>query len=410
MGAYEYTALDADGKTHKGIQEGDTPRQIRQSLKLQGLIPTTVEEIQQRAHKKEKSASLSGVKQQKRVSVTDLASMTRQLATLIEAGFPVEESLAVTARQSSKPQVKSVLLGVRALVLEGHSLANSLAAFPKVFPELFCSTVRAGEQSGHLDNVLLRLADYTENRQALTQRVTMAMVYPGVLTLVAIIIVALLMGYVVPQVVQVLQSSGGQLPLMTRILLAGSDIIVQYGAYMLLAAAVIIVGFRRALNNPEFRYQVDNLLLKIPLISGLVTRLNTARFTRTFSILSASGVPVIDAMNISAEVLTNSPMRKSVLRATDRVREGEPIHLSLVDKSGYFPPLITSLIASGESSGKLDDMLQRAALSQEQELESTISIMLKLFEPAMIIVMALIVLFIVLSILTPIIELNNLVK
>ncbi|GMR08944.1 MAG: type II secretion system inner membrane protein GspF [Gammaproteobacteria bacterium] len=409
MGAYEYTALDAAGKTHKGIQEGDTPRQIRQSLKLQGLIPTTVEAIQQRAYKKEEPTGFSAIKQQKRVGVKDLASMTRQLATLIEAGFPVEESLAVTARQSSKPHVKSVLLGVRAMVLEGHSMANSLAAFPKVFPELYCSTVRAGEQSGHLDNVLLRLADYTEDRQALTQRITMAMVYPGVLTLVAIVIVALLMGYVVPQVVQVLQGSGEQLPLSTRILLTGSDIIVQYGVYMLLAVIAIIVGFRQALKNPAFRYQVDRLLLKIPLISGLVTRLNTARFTRTFSILSASGVPVIDAMNISAEVLTNSPMRKAVLRATDRVREGKPIHLSL-EKSGYFPPLITSLIASGESSGKLDDMLQRAALSQEQELESSISIMLNLFEPAMIIVMALIVLFIVLSILTPIIELNNLIK
>jgi len=405
MGVYEFIALDESGKRHKGVLEGDTPRQVRQQVRDKGWMPVAVEAIESRSRPEERAtgAGFRGV------NSTELAVLTRQLATLVASGLPIEESVRVTADQSDKTRIKRILMGVRSRLLEGHSFAAALGAFPQVFSELYCSTVAAGEQTGYLDNVLLRLADYTEKRQELARQIMLALLYPAILFTVSIGIVALLLGYVVPQVLQIFENTGQQLPLLTRMLLATSGFISDYGLAILLLVIVAVMAGRPLLRREHVKRRLDRWWLSVPLLSRLVRDLNNARFTRTFSILSASGVPVLDGLRISAQVMGNLPMREATLRAADRVREGVSIHMAL-EKTGYFTPLTLRLIASGEASGKLDEMLERAAHSQEREFETVTSTLLKLFEPLLITLMALLVLFIVLAILTPIFDLNSLIR
>jgi general secretion pathway protein F len=292
--------------------------------------------------------------------------------------------------------------------MEGHSLADGFADFPKAFPEIYRATVSAGEQSGHLDAVLERLADYTEGRQVLRQKIQHAMIYPVVLTALALLIVSGMLVYVVPKVVGVFSNTGRELPGLTVLLIALSDFMREYG--LLLVAGLIAAAFamRRALRQPGPRRWRDALLLRIPLVAKLVRGSNTARFTRTLSILTGSGVPVLEALRISAEVVTNVPMREAVEAAATRVREGAPIGKSLA-VGGYFPPLCVHLISSGEASGELDNMLTRAATNQEREMDGLIAALLGILEPALIVSMGIIVLVIVLAILLPIFELNQLV-
>jgi general secretion pathway protein F len=405
MGVYEYIALDDNGKRHKGVLEGDTPRQVRQQVRDKGWLPVAVEAIDSRS-RTQAQATGSGFRG---VNSTELAVLTRQLATLVASGLPIEESVRVTASQSDKTRIKRILMGVRSRLLEGHSFADALGAFPQVFPELYCSTIAAGEQTGYLDNVLLRLADYTEKRQELSRQIMLALLYPAILFAVSIGIVALLLGYVVPQVLQIFENTGQQLPLMTRMLLATSGFIHDYGLAILVAVIAAVIAGRPLLRREHIKRRLGRWWLSVPLLSRLVRDLNNARFTRTFSILSASGVPVLDGLRISAQVMGNLPMREATLHAADRVREGVSIHMAL-EKTGYFTPLTLRLIASGEASGKLDEMLERAAHSQEREFETVTNTLLKLFEPLLITLMALLVLFIVLAILTPIFDLNSLIR
>jgi general secretion pathway protein F len=278
-----------------------------------------------------------------------------------------------------------------------------------VFPELYRATVAAGEQSGHLDVVLERLADYTESRQQLRQKIQLALFYPALLTLLAISVVVLLLTYVVPQVVQVFQNIGQELPILTRGLIALSDFMRTYGLALLVLLGLAGAGIGWLLRKPGPLRQWHAILLRLPLVSRLTRGLNTARFARTFSILLASGVPVLEALRIAAEVIGNLPMRDAVEAAARKVREGTSI-FSALDKSGYFPPMTLHLIASGEASGKLEDMLERAATSQEREIEVMVATLLGLFEPLLIVVMGGLVLIIVLAILLPIFDLNQLVK
>jgi general secretion pathway protein F len=403
MGAFEYIALDPAGKERKGILEGDTPRHIRQLLREQQLLPVTVSEVAQKEAKRQRSFSLI-----RGVSPADLALFTRQLATLVRAGLPLEESLLAVSQQTERPRVQSIVLGVRSRVMEGHTLADGLTEFPRVFPEIYRATVAAGEQAGHLDHVLERLADYTESREQIRQKVLTAMLYPIVLTVMCFVIVSGLMVFVVPKVVAVFESTKAKLPLITRALIATSGFFRSYGVYVVIAAILAVVLFRRWLRDPAARRRFHRLQLSLPLVGRLVRGFNTARFTRTFSILSASAVPVLEALRISGEVVTNLPMRDAVSDAAARVREGAAIGRSLA-VSRMFPPMTIHLISSGESSGELESMLERAAISQERELDGLLGAMVGLLGPLLIIVMGLFVMGIVFAMLLPIFEMNDLI-
>lgn len=405
MPAFEYTALNTKGQEQRGVLEGESARSIRQLLRDQNLTPISVTETKQAAKSRAKRSFSFGA----RVGAKDLSILTRQLSTLTRSGAPLEEGLSTVAKQTAKNHVKGVILDVRSKVLEGHSLASALQEHPNVFPDLYRATVSAGEQSGHLDLVLERLADYTEARQEMGQKVGGALAYPIILSIVALLVVVGLLTYIVPQVVQVFTDLGRDLPLLTRVMIGLSDITKQYGVLIAIGIAAGIFVFTRLLRQPAFRLRFDLYLLRLPVAGYLVQGVNTARFARTLSILAASGVPILDALSIAAEVVRNVPMRKAVEAAAVRVREGSSIYQAL-EASALFPPMAIHLIASGESSGKLEEMLERTAIYQERETSATITTMVNLFEHFMILIMGFVVLMIVLAVLLPIFEINQMVQ
>lgn len=406
MAAFEYIALNQKGREEKGVLEADGVRQVRQLLRDKGLAPLTVS-----AAKEQKS----GDKQSffadfftPRLSVRDLSLVTRQLATLIAAGLPVEEALLAVSKQSENPRIQSMLLAVRGKVMEGFSLANSLAEYPRAFPNLYRATVAAGESAGHLDLVLNRLADFTEAQQESRSRVQQAMVYPVILFGLTILILAGLLGYVVPDIVEVFADTGQELPTLTKIIIGASDFIAAYGLFILVAIIAIVIGVQRALKVPAIRLAWDQRVLHLPLVAKMSRGMNTAQFASTLSILSSSGVPLVDAMRIAGQVLSNTFLREKVAEATVKVSEGSSLHAAL-EQSGYFPPMMLHMIASGESSGQLDDMLSRVASSMQQDVEALLNVILSLFGPFMLLVMGGAVFTIVMAILLPIINLNQLV-
>ena len=404
MGAFEYIAVDTAGRERKGVLEGDTARQVRQMLRDQALLPVTVSEVAQTESKRHKAQfSL-----RRGASAGDLSLLTRQIATLVRSGLPLEEALLAVSEQTEKPRIRSIIMGVRAKVMEGHSLADGLGDFPAVFPELYRATVAAGEQSGHLDTVLERLADYTENREQLRSRTVNAMLYPVMLFIVCVAIVSLLLTFVVPKIVKQFETSKAQLPILTKGLIAISDFLRDWGLLLLAAIVIGVVLFMRWLRDPSARRRFHAFLLRVPLFGKVVRGSNTARFARTFSTLTSSAVPVLEALRISGEVVTNLPMRDAVQDAAARVREGAPIGKSL-GTSRMFPPMMIHLIASGETSGDLETMLDRAATNQEREMDSILGTAVGLLGPLMILVMGGLVLLIVLAMLLPIFELNNLI-
>jgi general secretion pathway protein F len=407
MGAFEYVAVDNSGRERKGVIEGDTPRHVRQLLREQGLLPVAVDEVvEQKATGPRTPLSL---RFQRGLSAADLALITRQLATLVKSGLPLEEALLAVSQQTDKPRVRSIVLGVRSKVMEGHTLADGLSDFPGSFPEIYRATVAASEQSGHLDAVLERLADYTDNRQQLRSRTLSAMLYPVLLFGVCVVIVFFLLVSVVPKVVEVFRTSEAQLPVLTQLLIGGSDFMRAYGVWLLIAIVGAVFLFDRWLRIESNRRRWHAFLLRLPLVGKVVRGSNTARFARTLSTLTASTVPVLEALRISSEVVTNLPMKGAVEAAAVRVREGAPIGRSLA-ASRVFPPMMIHLISSGETSGELDTMLERAAVHQERELDSILQAVVGLLGPLMILVMGGLVLLIVLAMLLPIFELNQLVK
>src|SRR5512138_3421456 len=403
MGAFEYTALDPTGRERKGVLEGDTARQVRQILREQSLLPVSVTEVSKTENRRKRTFSL-----RRGVSAADLALMTRQLATLVHSGLPLEEALLAVSEQSEKPRVRTIAMGVRAKVMEGHSLADGLADFPAVFPELYRATVAAGEQSGHLDTVLERLADYTESREQLRSRTLTAMLYPVLLFVVCVAIVSMLLTFVVPKIVKQFENSKTALPILTQGLIAISDFLRHWGLLTLVVLILAIVGFMRWLRDPAARRRFHAFLLRVPLIGKVVRGNNTARFARTFSTLTSSAVPVLEAMRIAGEVVTNLAMRDAVQDAAARVREGAAIGRSL-GASTIFPPMMIHLISSGETSGDLETMLDRAATNQEREMDSILGAAVGLLGPLMILVMGGLVLLIVLAMLLPIFQLNQLI-
>lgn len=402
MAAYEYLAMNQAGSKSQGVLEADSVRQARQMLRDRKLIPLQVKRAQGN------SGQGTGKSSAQRLNSTELALLTRQLATLVQAALPLEDVLAAVAAQSEKRRVQSIVLSVRARVQQGFSLAAALAEYPRAFPKLYQATVAAGEKSGHLDQVLMQLADYTESRQAASQQIQLALLYPGILLVASLTIVSFLLGYVVPDIVKVFVDSGHQLPLLTRALIQASALVRDYGWVGLLLIAGLVIGLNRALRQPHIRQRWHQIQLYLPLFGKLVRASNCTRFVSTLAILGRSGVPLVDALNIAAEVVANQHIRGAMKRVAQSVHEGGSLTRAL-EQSGGFPPMMLYMIASGERSSSLDNMLDRAARQQEQYLSNRIAVLMGLFEPLTLVLMGAAVLVIVLAILLPILDLNQLV-
>ena len=404
MSGYKYHAIDNDGRLSQGVLEEDSPRQARQTLRERGLIPLEVDLVETRAA----SARTVPIPGRGGVSVLQLALLTRQLSTLVSAGLTVEESLDTLIEQTDHAKMRQMLAGVRGEVLAGQTLARAFAAFPNVFPDLYVTLVGAGERSGQLGRVLEKLADYTEERQALRQQVGLAFIYPAIVTAVAIAVVTGLLAYVVPQVVDVFRHAQQTLPWLTRMLIAVSGFVRGTLVYWVIGAIAAIWFGRVALRRPALRMRFHTMLLNVPIVGRLIRDLNTARLANTLAILTGSGVPLLTALAAGSGVLTSLPLKHALDQAERMVREGSTLSRAIA-ASGLFPPLLTHLIASGEASGKLDAMLERAASHQTRELARQVATLTALLEPALILAMGGLVLIIVLGTLMPIFEMNQLI-
>ncbi len=400
MEAFRYEALDAAGRSVSGVVQADTPRQARMQLRAQGLLPSVIGQV----HARERARQVWA----RGISSAELSLVTRQMATLLHSGLTMEQSLNALIEEATEPMVREVLTGVKTEVTAGLSLARALDAYEKSFPEFYRALVHGGEESGALPTVLQHLADYLDARQALKQKTGLALLYPILVTVVAIMIVTGLLVYVVPQVVGVFQQSRQSLPVLTRALIGLSDFLRGTWPYL----ATIIVGgavaAHMALRRDATRRRWHALLLRMPWLGPLIRGVNTSRFASTLAILVGGGVPLLAALASGARVMTNMVLREAVEHAIERVREGTSLARAL-GATRAFPPLLIHLIASGEVSGKLEPMLERAAHLETQALERRLAVFLTLLEPVMILVMGGIVLLIVLAILLPIIEINQLV-
>ena len=402
MAAFEYIALDEAGRTRQGVLNGDSARQVRSRLRTLGLYPVEVHGV------REQAVTPAGLNPSRRISAAALALLTRQLATLLRAGMPLDESLRALGAQTAARRLQAVLADVRARITEGASLDEAMSVYPGVFPEFYRSMVAAGEAGGRLEEALERLADYTEARRALRQSLSTALIYPAILTLVSLLVVSVLLIYVVPEVVRVFQQTGQSLPWLTTALIASSQALRDFGWLLCLGAALALLLGRFLLSRTVIRARVDRMLLNMPFLGRITRMLHAARLTRSLAILTKSGVPLLEALEISGRMIINIPLRAAVEDAAVRVREGGRLHKAL-DDCGWFPPLLVQMLASGEESGELDDMLARAASYEENELQTVLTAAAALFEPLIILVMGAVVLVIVLAILLPIFEMNQLV-
>ncbi len=397
MPAYQYQALKKNGGTNSGVIEADSERHARQLLRDQGLIPTWMQTLTQ-----QKTGS------KKNICAADLSLLTRQLATLLAAGIPVEEALRGVSEQTDKNKVREILIGIRGKVLEGYGLAQAMSQYPQAFPELYRATVSSGEQTGHLDQVLEKLADYTEKQQKTRQKIQQALIYPLLMICVSIAIIGFLLTFVVPKIIEVFTNSGHTLPLMTLILIRISHFIKVYGLYVLLLLFLLMFAFKKSLKNNKIKSAWDRFLLKLPMISYLIKTINVARYIHTFGILFAAGVSILETMRVSASLVTNLIMKTAFETAAIKVREGGGIHESLKE-TGYISPMALHLIASGEKSGQLSELMERAATHLDNEVNRLIDTSLTLLEPIIILLMGGVVLFIVLATLLPIFSMEQLV-
>lgn len=404
MSAFNYEALAADGRVRRGVLESDSARQARAQLREKGLTPLAVEAIaEQGTHR------ITGTLGRRGLSTAALALVTRQLATLLGAGLTIEQTLNALIEQAETQRERQLLAAVRGDVLAGQSLARSLARHPSTFPELYRTLVDAGERAGRLPDVLLRLADYTEDSAALRGKVLLAFVYPALVTLVAVAVVSGLLVFVVPQVVRVFENGHQTLPFLTRALIAVSTFVRGWGAYALAALVGAALLVRAALRAPATRTRWHRFLLRVPLVGTLHRSLNTARLASTLAILVASRVPLRTALRAGEGTVSNLPMRAALAVAGQRVEQGSTLARAL-GASQLFPPLMVHMIASGEASGKLAEMLERTATQQSRDLERRVGVLMSLLEPLLILAMGAVVLVIVLAILQPIFELNTIVR
>ncbi|MBL4832059.1 MAG: type II secretion system inner membrane protein GspF [Aliivibrio sp.] len=404
MPAFEYTALNSKGKQQKGVMEGDNARQVRQRLKEKALIPIHI--VETKIKEQKKAAQSFSFK--KGISTNALALLTRQLSTLVQAGMPLEECLKAVSEQTEAVRIRNMLMSVRSRVVEGYTLSDSFSEYPHVFDEMFCSMVSAGEKSGHLDTVLDRLADYAENRQRMKSKLQQAMIYPTMLTLIAICVVAFLLATVVPDIIEQFVHMGQGLPAVTEVLLAMSNFVQHWGLVVIVIVFFAISLLKWCLRKRVFRLRWDKQMLSVPVIGKVAKGLNTSRFARTLAICTSSAIPLLEGMKVAADVMSNQWFKEQVIEASLRVREGESLKSSL-EHTQLFPPMMLHMIASGERSGELEPMLTRAADNQDRDFESLVAMALGVFEPLLIVAMAGVVLFIVVATLMPIIELNNMV-
>jgi general secretion pathway protein F len=400
MEAYRYEALNDEGRVVSGVIQADTPRQARAQLRAKGLLPSSIDQIQARKH-----TSLSWARS---IQSDELSLLTRQLATLLGAGLTIEQSLAALVEAADEPAVREIMSAVKIEVTAGLPLSAALGSYSKSFPDFYCALVHGGEESGALPVVLQHLADYLDMRGALKQKTSLALLYPALVTVVSILIVGGLLIYVVPQVAQVFQQSRQSLPFLTRTLIGLSDLLRAGWPFLLAGIAGGLLAARAALRRDELRYRWHALLLRIPWLGMLITSANTSRLASTLSILLRGGIPLLSALHSAAHVMSNLVMRKAIVETIEQVREGAGLARTLRE-THVFPPLLVHLVANGEMSGKLEQMLERAAQLEARALERRLTVFLTLLEPVMILIMGGIVLIIVLAILLPIIEINQLV-
>ena len=405
MPAFRYEAVDSAGETRRGIVHADSQRAARGELRGQGLVPLSVEML----GASDDAAGGRRPRFGERLSSTELGMLTRQLASLLQAGLPLEQALSALLEQAERAYIRELLGAIRSEVMSGSSLSVALSHHPHDFIDIYRGLVASGEETGQLSQVLSRLADYLERRNALVQKVRLAFTYPAIVTLVALVIIIFLLTYVVPQIVSVFVNTKQKLPLLTVAMLALSDFVRKYGWIVLIALAVVAWLCRRALANPVTRRNWHRWLLSAPLYGRFERSLNTARFASTLAITTGSGVPILRALQTSRDTLSNTAMRELVEQATLSVREGVGLARAL-SANRYFPPMLLHMIRAGEATGELPAMLERASAAQEQDLERRAMTIAGLLEPALILFMGVVVLLIVLAVLMPIIEINQLVR
>ncbi len=406
MPAFRYEAVDDTGATRKGVLNADSPRAARADLRSQGLVPIAVDAITAQVDELGRARSRAFGE---RLSTVEQALFTRQLASLLEAGLPLEQAFTALLEQAERPYMRDLIGSIRSELMGGSSLSDALARHPRDFPDIYRALVASGEQIGQLPRVLSRLADYIERRNALVQKVRLAFTYPAIVTVVAFAIVIFLLAYVVPQIVSVFAQTKQALPLLTVIMLAISDFVRAWGWIVALLLIGAAFAWRAALKNPDIKYRWHRWLLNAPLYGKFERSLNTARFASTLAITTGSGVPILRALQTSRDTLSNVAMRDQVEEATAAVREGVGLARALSAQQ-HFPPMLIHMIRAGEATGELPAMLERASNAQEQDLERRAMTIAGLLEPALILVMGVVVLLIVLAVLMPIIEINQLVQ
>ena len=406
MPAFRYEAVDNKGDTHKGVVNADSAKSARADLRVQGLTPLNVEVI---AAQVDASGAATRRGFGEGLSQVELALFTRQLASLLEAGLPLEQAFTALLEQAERPYVRDLVASIRSEVMGGASFSDALSRHPRDFAEIFRALVSSGEQIGHLARVLSRLADYIERRNALVQKVKLAFTYPAIVTVVAFAIVIFLLTYVVPQIVSVFTNTKQKLPLLTMIMLGISNFVRAYGIIMLVMLIGAGFGVRQALKNPALKRRWHAWLLTAPINGKFERSLNTARFASTLAITTGSGVPILHALDTSRDTLSNVAMKELVEEASASVREGVSLARALSAQK-HFPPMLIHMIRAGEITGELPAMLERAANSQQQDLERRTLTIAGLLEPVLILAMGVVVLLIVLAVLMPIIEINQLVR
>ncbi len=402
MPAFRYEAATSAGAIDKGVLDAESARHARSLLRERGLVPLEVTPVS--ASPGASQPVLGG-----RLRTAELTLATRQLASLLAARLPLEQALGAVVEQAERPAMRDRFAAVRSEVVSGQTFSQALSRYPRDFPEVYRSLVAAGEASGDLATVMSRLADYVEARSALAQRVGLAFTYPAIVTLVAIGVITALLAYVVPQVIGVFAQTRQKLPFLTLALIALSDFVRNWGWAVVLALVAGGFGFRASLRAPSVRLAWHARLLRMPLAGRLIRGVNTARFASTLGILAASGVPLIRALEAGAQTLSNEALRVNVIDAIARVREGAPLSRALA-AGGQFPPMMVHMIASGEATGNLSEMLERTAATLSGETERRAMALTGILEPALILIMGAVVLLIVLAVLLPIIEINQLVR
>lgn len=404
MQTFSYKAIDKNGKDKTGVIQAENAKQARQQLRLSGL---TVSHLESEKERKEKSAKNVSFKK-KAISSLELSLITRQLSILLNSGMSVEQSLAALSDQLENHEQKAIMSGVRSEVLAGRTLAASLNMYPSVFPPVYCSLINAGEQSGSLASVMNKLADYSDKTRELTSKIMMALLYPVIVSIVATMVIIALLVFVVPQVVKVFEASKQTLPLITRGMIASSNGLRSYGIYILIVIFVFVIGFARSLKKTENKINFHRRLLNLPIAGKLLTNIDIARFTNTLSMLLASGVPMLNALEASKNTLSNFMLKSAIDRAVVMVREGVGLAVAL-NAQKAFPPVVIHLIASGEKSGNLEHLLSQAGGHQELELSHRSQLLTGILEPALIVFMGAVVMLIVIGIMLPILNMNKMV-